>query len=105
MDPTATSATTLALSGGSLTSHGLPVVNMTGGGGSTARFVRRKTYASDGLTYTPQFSADLVTWQNSTDTPTTVASDATHDVVEVPFPTLLTGGQAGFFRIAISTSP
>ena len=105
MNPTMNSGATFTLSGTNLTSHGMPAMNVDAGGNRTARFVRRKTYASDGLIYTPQFSADLVTWQDSTDTPSVVASDATHEVVEVPFPPVLAGAQAGFFRMVMNQTP
>lgn len=108
MNPAANSTGTFAISGSVLTQTGMPAVNvetLPGIVNYTARFVRRKTHASDGLIYTPQFSADLTTWQNSTATPTVVASDATHDVVEVTYPFFIGGKKARFFRIAVSTSP
>ena len=95
-------------SGTTLTSRGLPQLNVETQPTSvtfTARFVRRKTYASDGLIYTPQFSADLSTWINSSATPTVVASDATHEAVEVPYPFFINGKKARFFRMMISTTP
>lgn len=108
MNPAANSTGTFAISGSVLTQTGMPAANvetLPGIVNYTARFVRRKTHASDGLIYTPQFSADLTTWQNSTATPTVVASDATHDVVEVTYPFFIGGKKARFFRIAVSTSP
>lgn len=108
MNPAANSTGTFAISGSVLTQTGMPATNvetLPGTVNYTARFVRRKTHTSDGLIYTPQFSADLTTWQNSTATPTVVASDATHDVVEVTYPFFIGGKKARFFRIAVSTSP
>lgn len=108
MNPAANSTGTFAISGSVLTQTGMPAVNVDTQPFTvnyTARFIRRKTYASDGLIYTPQFSADLTTWQNSTATPTVVASDATHDAVEVPYPFFINGKKARFFRISVSTSP
>lgn len=108
MNPAANSTGTFAISGSVLTQTGMPAANvetLPGTVNYTARFVRRKTHSSDGLIYTPQFSADLTTWQNSTATPTVVASDATHDVVEVTYPFFIGGKKARFFRIAVSTSP
>ncbi|MBK8094516.1 MAG: immunoglobulin domain-containing protein [Verrucomicrobiaceae bacterium] len=84
MNPSSSSIGTFAISGNTLTQTGLPSVNM--GTTITARFIRRKTHATDGLIYTPQFSANLTTWENSATTPTVIASDTTHDVVELPFP-------------------
>lgn len=108
MNPAANSTGTFAISGSVLTQTGMPAANvetLPGIVNYTARFVRRKTHASDGLIYTPQFSADLTTWQNSTATPTVVASDATHDVVEVTYPFFIGGKKARFFRIAVTTTP
>jgi hypothetical protein len=106
---TATSdSTPFTLNGNTLTTHGMPDTNVTNGQFSvsyTARFIRRQTYAADGLIYTPQFSADLVTWQNSTATPTVVATDATHEAVSVPYPLFINGKKARFFRISVSTTP
>jgi hypothetical protein len=108
MNPTASSTSAFTISGNTLTSHGMPDTSVTNGQFSvsyTARFIRRQTYAADGLIYTPQFSADLVTWQNSTATPTVVATDATHEAVSVPYPLFINGKKARFFRISVSTTP
>ncbi len=108
MNPAANSTGTFAISGNVLTQTGMPAANvetLPGIVNYTARFVRRKTHASDGLIYTPQFSADLTTWQNSTAIPTVIASDATHDVVEVTYPFFIGGKKARFFRIAVTTTP
>ena len=96
------------LSGNTLTSRGMPGVSVDTQPSTvnyTARFVRRKTHAADGLIYTPQFSADLITWQDSTETPTVVATDAAHEAVEVTYPLFIGGKKARFFRIAVSTTP
>lgn len=108
MNTAASDNTAFTISGNTLTTRGMPGVNVDTQPFTvnyTARFVRRKTYATDGLIYTPQFSADLTTWQDSTTTPTVVASDATHDAVEVPYPFFINGKKARFFRITVSTSP
>ncbi len=108
MNPAANSTGTFTISGNVLTQTGMPAANvetLPGVVNYTARFVRRKTHASDGLIYTPQFSADLTTWQDSTATPTVVASDANHDVVQVTYPFFIGGKKARFFRIAVSTTP
>ena len=46
-----------------------------------AVFVRRKDYVLAGLTYTPQFSANLSMWQNSAVVPTVLADDGTYQIV------------------------
>jgi hypothetical protein len=108
MNPAVNNSGTLAVSGAALTSHGMPLVNVDNQPTTvdyTARFVRRKDYATAGLVYTVQFSADLTTWQSSVATPTVVASDATHDAVSVPYPFFVNGKKARFFRITVSTTP
>jgi hypothetical protein len=68
-----------------------------------ALFVRRKDYVTAGLTYTPQFSADMTTWFNSATVPTVLADDGTHQIVSVPYPPFVGGGKkARFFRISVS---
>ena len=68
-------------------------------------FVRRKDAASAGLTYTPQFSADMTTWQSSVATPTVLADDGTNQIVSVPYPVFIAGKKARFFRINVTINP
>lgn len=66
-------------------------------------FGRRKDYLSVGLSYTVQFSADLLGWQNGTGTPSVVASDAEMDAVSVRYPFFLSDGRkAQFFRVRVT---
>ena len=67
-----------------------------------AEYSRRKDYASAGLTYTLQFSADLTSWVNSSDAPSVVADDGTLQVVTVPYPLFKNGNKAGFFRVVVT---
>ena len=108
MNTGASDNTEFTLSGNTLTSHGMPGVNVDTQPFTvnyTARFVRRKTHATESLIYTPQFSADLSTWEDNTAVPVVVGSDATHDVVEVPYPLFIGGKKARFFRLSVSTLP
>ena len=68
-------------------------------------FVRRKDYLAAGLTYTPQFSADLTVWQDSTAVPTVLADDGTWQVVSVPYPRAIAGRKARFSRILVNLAP
>jgi hypothetical protein len=68
-------------------------------------FVRRKDAASAGLTYTPQFSPDMITWQDSAATPTVLADDGTNQIVSVPYPVFIAGKKARFFRISVTINP
>lgn len=93
---------------GAVTRTGEPVAvfeNITGGVDFRALFVRRKDHSSVGLTYTPQFSGDLVTWQDGTVVPTVLADDGAHEVVSVPYPFFVNGKKARYFRIAVSLAP
>jgi hypothetical protein len=70
-----------------------------------ALFVRRNDYAASGLTYTPQFSAILNTWQDSATVPTVLADDGTYQIVSVPYPSFIAGKKARFFRISVTKAP
>jgi hypothetical protein len=70
-----------------------------------ALFVRRKDYVAARLIYTPQFSAGLDVWQNSTATPYVLADDGVNQLVSVPYPVLIAGKKARFFRIQVSIAP
>jgi hypothetical protein len=92
---------------GAVTLRGQPTVSLTNttfGVDYRAVFGRRRNYLAAGLIYTVQFSAAMVTWEDSTAVPTVVASDAEIDVVTVPYPFFLsTGEQAQFFRVKITS--
>lgn len=108
MDPKVNDATAFTFSGSALTSHGLPSVYADTAPATptyAARYLRRSTYSQDGLSYVPQFSADLLSWQDSTDTPTVLASDLTHQLLEVPYPLLIEGKPARFFRVRVTQTP
>jgi hypothetical protein len=91
--------------GGTLTSTGQPRTGFeptSMGIDFRALFVRRNDYAASGLTYTPQFSANLTTWQDSATVPTVLADNGTHQVVSVPYPPFIGGKKARFFRINVT---
>lgn len=68
-----------------------------------ALFIRRKDYAAAHLTYTPQFSASLDSWTNSTETPTVLADNGTYQVCSVPYAIFLNKKKARFFRVHVSS--
>lgn len=113
--PTSNSSGTPALQyngtfsgGGSIGSTGQPVVAfepVTTGLDFRAVFIRRKNHLADGLLYTPQFSANLTFWQSSAVVPVVLADDGVYQVVSVPYPPLVGGRKARFFRVSISLSP
>jgi hypothetical protein len=93
---------------GTIASTGQPKVMMdpaTNGTDIRGLFVRRKDAVSAGLTYTPQFSADLSSWQVCASTPTVLADDSVNQIVSVPYPPLVGGQQAKFFRIQVTLAP
>ncbi|MEJ6634228.1 MAG: cadherin-like domain-containing protein [Akkermansiaceae bacterium] len=93
--------------------NGVPIVNTDFSGAGVAFdavFVRRDDFGASGsLNYTPQFSSDLATWENSTTTPTLVADstdDSAYEVVSVPYPFFTSDGKkARFFRVLITLVP
>jgi hypothetical protein len=92
-------------SGGTIGATGQPITafeRTATGIDFRALFVRRADFTSAGLTYTPQFSADMVTWQNSTATPVVLADDGTNQIVSVPYPVFIAGKKARFFRINVT---
>lgn len=91
----------IAVSGGAIVRHGGPTVTKPD---LKALFGRRKDAAQQGLSYAVRFSADLLTWELSVDTPTVVGSDAQTEAVTVPFPALVGGEAPRFFRVEV-TSP
>ena len=91
-----------------ISKHGQPTVTVVKHPSTVdvyAVFGRRQDYVAAGLTYTVQFSADLTTWESSTDTPAVIASDATIDAVQVSYPMFLSSGKkAAFFRVVVTKS-
>jgi pectin methylesterase-like acyl-CoA thioesterase len=102
LPPTNSSSATYQHAGATLTASGLPMIESTGGSTLAARYVRRATFATDGLTYTPQFSADLVTWENGAAAPQIIASNTDCQLVEIDWPASLTSAPRKFFRVQVS---
>lgn len=92
--------------GGTLTAPGVPkLVELPGGDGIfDALFIRRVPSVTDGLSYNPQFSADLNTWEDSSAAPFVLASDGLFEILRVPFPPLVDGKSARFFRVEITNA-
>ncbi len=92
--------------GGSLGETGapLPVFESSPPGEIRALFIRRAPEVTDGLTYTPRFSADLLTWEDAATTPAVLTTDGVFEVVSLPFPVLDDGRKASFFRIEIDNN-
>jgi len=94
--------------GGTIIATGLPRTWVESSGSGVdfrALFVRRKDYVAAGLIYTPQFSADLATWVNSTAVPVVLADDGVNQIVSVPYPAFIAKKKARFFRISVALAP
>ncbi len=67
-----------------------------------ALFVRRVDYVAAGLTYTVQFSANMLSWAASVAVPSVLADDGTYQIVSVPYPPFVNGRKARFFRVQVT---
>ncbi len=93
--------------GGVLTTRGQPAVwNQSTSNGTDFRvlFVRRKDAEQAGLIYTPQFSGDLVNWENSAAVPTVIADGGEVEAVSIKYPFFAAGKKARYFRVAVTTA-
>ncbi|MCE9611554.1 MAG: cadherin-like beta sandwich domain-containing protein [Chthoniobacter sp.] len=108
-NPTQAQTVTITVADGSLTQRGAPttmVSNLGVGVDYRAMFGRRKDYVTAGLTYTIQFSGDLITWDNNTSTPIVIADDGTIEAVTVRYPFFSSNGKkARFFRVQVTLAP
>jgi hypothetical protein len=103
-DPTVASGDSVRWSGSTLQATGLPVpyaFKSSSGFAFRAVFSRRRDFAAFGLSYTVEFSGDLVTWRASTATPSVLADDGQFQVVSVPYPFFVNGRKATFFRVKV----
>jgi len=107
-DPTLSDSGSLVVDG---SVNGLPIpVSSNGASTFDLVFVRRDDYGTPGsLTYTPQFSSDLVTFYDNETIPIFVANstdDADYEVVKVAYPILLPNEEeARFARIKVEEAP
>ncbi len=114
LDPTVPLSPSLSFSGGSM-EPGLPIVTeLPGAGGVNAFhgvFSRRKYHLLAGLTYDPQFSADLIEWTSSAEGLAVEGENTagTMEAISVPFPSTVPVAADGepdapprFFRVAVS---
>jgi hypothetical protein len=59
-----------------------------------------------GLSYTVQFSNDLTTWFDSSDTPTVLETQGDIELVSVKYPFFLPDfSSARFFRVVVNVTP
>ena len=105
-NPKLSSPVALLVNAGTITNRGGPttltVNDELGGAVRLAAFARRKDRVAAGLTYFVEFSSDLETWTLSADVPTVIADDGEIEIVTVPYPPLLDGQIANFFRVEVT---
>ena len=83
---------------------GVPTQLATTSNGSftfRAIYARRKDYVAAHLSYTAEFSGDLLTWKASTATPAVLADDGHLQAVSVPYPFFVAGKKARYFRVKV----
>lgn len=113
IDPTRPAAEALSfVPDGNVISPGPPLLAISEGLPATykAIFARRKNHATAGITYSTQFSADMITWTTSGGGLVVVThptSSGEMEVVSLPFPSTVPiegGGSASpkFFRVSIT---
>ena len=93
---------------GAITARGQPITafeSIATGIDFRALFVRRVDYVAAGLTYTVQFSADMLSWTASAAVPVVLANDGTYQIVSVPYPPFVNGRKARFFRVQVTIVP
>ena len=109
-DPKVAQASSAAESAGAVAGRGAPNVRVNGTPGAAGFefngiFCRRKDRAQTGVNYRPQFSADLITWQDATATAAVLADDGEIEVVAVRAPDSIGGEAPRFFRVGVLRGP
>jgi hypothetical protein len=107
MDPSVSFSGVVRWSGSNLLERGVPTPFASGTAGSftfRAVFARRRDFVAAGLTYTVEFSGDLITWRASTSTPSVLAEDSVIQAVSVPYPFFVNGRKATYFRVRVQSN-
>lgn len=108
LDPTISENDDVVIENDILIKRGLPFLTTDTEGEIEQRyavFLRRKDYVSEGLTYTPEFSADLELWEPGLAAPEIIAQDDEFEVLQVPFPAAVDGLEPRFFQVEVTLSP
>jgi len=93
------------VTGGVLNRRGVPAVwRVPGEEDYRVIFIRRKDAAGAGLVYTPQFSGDLVNWEDGVVAPAIVADDGEVEAVSIGYPAFSGGGKTRFFRLHVGSN-
>jgi uncharacterized membrane protein len=111
-NPGGSSQGSIEVINGIITKHGSPIPLATNTPTSvefSAVFGRLANWQSLGLIYKVRFSADMMTWEESTVTPTVLATDGNLEAVSIPYPSsIISGSQVvkpQFFEVVISIPP
>jgi hypothetical protein len=98
---------TVAFADGKITSRGTPTVMPPAGPDQSMHgvYARRRDHEIAGLTYQPQFSADLIHWHDAVSEPAMLADDGEIQVIAVSAPAIANGLSARFFRVGVSHAP
>ena len=102
-DPKIGTSQFLTLSGNTITSVGLPSITTTGTGDQTrlrVQFLRRLNDST--VTYTVQFSDDLVNWTNATNAPSVIGSNSTFEAVSVDDNVFVPAKTVRFGRVRVT---
>ena len=103
-NPTVGQSNAISTNAGAIT-PGKPTVRVTNTGSGVifeAMYGRRKDYLTAEVSYTVEFSADLLTWVASTDTPAVIADNGVMQAVTVPYPFFINGKKAQFFHVIVT---
>lgn len=102
LNPREAAVITLAATPALLARPGLPRVILTGTGQEQKlRVEYPRRIADPGLTYTVQFSSDLVNWSNATETAAAISSDGTFEAMAVEDTRTLATDKRRFARVKI----
>jgi hypothetical protein len=87
--------------GGTLSETGQPITRTetTPTNNTRVLFVRRAPSFSGDISYVVQFSSNGTTWVSSSATPTLLATSGLHEVVSVPYTSIVGGKKARFYRV------
>ena len=104
MNPTLGTTPAVTWTGTTHVVGGAPTQLATGSNGTftfRAVYARRKDYVAAQLSYSVEFSGDLLTWKASTSTPSVLADNGLLQAVSVPYPFFVAGKKARYFRVKL----
>lgn len=102
-DPLVADRSNVIEAGGAILACGFPSIrwSQVENAAPQALFLRRKDRLATGLTYLPQFSSDLIDWEDPAESPTVLVDDLLFELVSVPYPPLFEDSSTSFFRLVV----